>query len=178
MTVTPAAPTVSAAFSPASVGENVASTLTITFNNSNGFALTQSAFSDTVPADLSIQTSPTPTTTCAGASGTLTSSTSTVAMAGANIPANGSCSISMSVKSASPGSYANAVAANALSTAPAGGNSAAGSASLTVTAPSKSGGGGLDWLDTMFVVGVLLAGRRHMGRRPPDTKKRIGRAKP
>jgi hypothetical protein len=34
-----------------------------------------------------------------------------------------------------------------------------------VTAPSKSGGGDLDWWDMMFVVGVLLAGRRHTGRR-------------
>jgi hypothetical protein len=177
MTVTPAAPTVSAAFSPASVSENTASTLTITFNNSNGFALTQSGFSDTVPADLSIQTSPAPTTTCDGASKTLTSSTSTVTMAGANIPADGSCSISMSVKSASPGTYTNAIAANAFSTAPAGNNSSASSASLTVTAPSKGGGGGLDWWDTMFVVGVLLAGRRHRGRRPPDSKRRIARAK-
>jgi hypothetical protein len=42
------------------------------------------------------------------------------------------------------------------------------SASLTVTAPSKSGGGGdLDWWDMMFVAGVLLAGRRQLGRRPP-----------
>jgi hypothetical protein len=167
LTVTPAPPTVSAAFSPTSVLENVASTLTITFKNSNGFALTQSAFSETVPADLSIQTSPAPTTTCAGASGTLTSSTSTVTMAGANIPADGSCSITLSVKSASSGTYTNVIAAKALSTGPAGSNSATSSAPLTVTAPAKSGGGGLDWWDTMFVVGVLLAGRRHKGRRPP-----------
>ena len=167
MTVTPAPPTISAAFSPASVGENVASTLTITFNNANGFALTQSGFTETVPADLTIQTSPAPTTTCAGASGTLTSSASAVTMAGANIPADGSCTITLSVKSATPGDYTNSIAANSLSTAPGGSNAASDSTSLTVTAPSKSGGGALDWLDMMFVVGVLLAGRRHVGRRPP-----------
>src|SRR5258706_7952862 len=44
LTVTLAAPTVTEAFSPASVGENVASTLTITFSNANGFDLTQSSF--------------------------------------------------------------------------------------------------------------------------------------
>jgi len=85
-------------------------------------------------------------------------------MAGANIPAKGSCSMTISVKSATAGSYANVIAAKALSTASAGGNSAGATASLTVTAP-KSGGGALDWLDMMFVVGVLLAGRRHVGRR-------------
>jgi serine protease len=162
MTVTPAPPTVSEAFSPASVGENVVSTLTITFTNTNGFDLTQSSFTESVPAGLTAQTSPAPETTCSGASGTLTSSASTVSMADANIPANGNCSITLSVKTATAASYANAIAAGALSTAPAGKNAAAVSAALTVTAPAKSGGGSLDWLDMMFVAGVLLAGRRQL----------------
>ena len=34
-----------------------------------------------------------------------------------------------------------------------------------VIAPSQ-GGGALDWWDTLFAVGVLLAGRRHVKRRP------------
>jgi serine protease len=165
LAVTPVPPTVAAAFSPASVGENVASTLTITFSNTNSFDLTQSGFTETVPANLSIQTSPAPTTTCGGTSGTLTRSMSAVTMVGANIPANGNCSITLSVKSATAGNYVNSVGANALSTGPAGSNSASASASLIVTAPNKSGGGDLDWWDMMFVVGVLLAGRRH-GVRP------------
>jgi hypothetical protein len=172
LTVTLTPPTITQSFSPASVGENIASTLTITFNNANGFALTQSGFTETVPANLVIQTSPTPTTTCSSALGTLTSSKSAVTIADANIPANGSCSMTMSVTSASAGSYTNSIAANALMTGPAGGNSAsAAAASLTVTAPvpSKGGGGGgeMDWLDMMFVAGVLLATRRYAGRRPP-----------
>jgi serine protease len=167
LTVTPVPPTVAEGFSPASVGENVVSTLTITFSNANGFDLTQSGFTETVPANLTLQTSPAPTTSCSGASGTLTNSAGTVTMAGAYIPANGSCSMTMSVKSAAAGNYANTIAANALSTASAGGNSASVSTSLSVTAPpSKGGGGDLDWWDTMFVVGVLLAGRRHAKRRP------------
>jgi serine protease len=175
MTVTPVKPTVTEAFSPASVGENVASTLTVTFSNTNGFDLTQSGFTETVPAGLTVQTSPAPTTTCAGGSGTLTSSTSAVTLAGANIPAKGSCTLTLSVKSASAGDYINAIAANALSTGPAGGNSASASADLTVAVtvaapppPSgKSGGGAVDGWDMMFVAGVLLAGRRKMKRRPP-----------
>jgi serine protease len=173
LTVTLTPPAVTEAFSPASVGENVASTLTITFSNANGFALTQSGFTEAVPANLIIQTSPAPTTSCSGASGTLTSSASAVTMAGANIPANGSCSMTLSVKSATAGSYANAIAANALSTASAGGNSASASTSLTVTAPSKGGGGAFDWLDMMFVVGVLLAGRRHAVRPPRGGTRRL-----
>jgi hypothetical protein len=173
MTVTTAPPTVTEAFSPTSVSANVAATLTITFSNTNGFDLTQAGFTETVPANLSIQTSPAPTTSCTGASGTLTSSASAVTMAGANIPAKGSCSMTLSVKSATAGSYDNAIAANALSTASAGGNSASASASLTVTAPGKSGGGALDWLDMMFVVGVLLAGRRHTVRPPRGAPPRL-----
>jgi serine protease len=163
LTVTPAAPTVTETFSPTSVGESVASTLTITFNNSNHFDLTQSAFTETMPGNLNVQTMPAPTTTCTGASATVTSSTSSVTLNNANIPASGSCSMTMTVKSANAGTYTSAIAANALSTGPTGSNSAAASASLTVTGPK--GGGAVDWLDVMFVVGVLLAGRRHVGRR-------------
>jgi serine protease len=177
LAVTPAPPTVTQAFSPASVGENVASTLTITFNNSNGFALTQSGFTETVPANLIIQTSPAPTTTCDSALGTLTSSASAVTLADANIPANGSCTITMSVKSATAGSYSNSIAAHALSTAPAGSNAASAAAgSLTVTAPSKGGGGAWDWSDTLLVVAVLLAGRRY-GRRPTAAPVRRSRSR-
>jgi hypothetical protein len=167
LTVTPVPPTVAEAFSPTSVGENVASTLTITFNNTNGFALTHAGFTETVPANLSVQTSPAPTTTCTGGAGTLTSSTSAVTVADANIPAKGSCSMTMSVKTATAGSYTNTVAVGALSTGPAGDNTASASAALSVTAPNKSGGGTLDWWDMMFVTGLILANRRHMGRRPP-----------
>jgi serine protease len=167
MTVTPASPTVAEAFSPASVGENTASTLTITLGNTNGFALTQSSFTATLPANLSVQTSPAPTTSCPGAAGTLTSSAGGVALAGANIPASGSCSITLSVKSATAGTYTSAAAANALTTAPAGGNAASTSATLTVTAPAKSGGGAVNWSDLIFAAGILIAGRRYAGRSSP-----------
>jgi serine protease len=166
MTVTPAAPTVSEAFSPASVAQNAASTLTITFNNTNGFALTQSNFTDTLPANLSLETSPAPTTDCPGGSGTLTSSASGVTLAGANIPAGGSCNITLSVKSATAGTYTSTVAANALTTAPAGNNAASASASLTVTAPAPSkGGGAINWCDLLFAAGVLIASRAGSRRR-------------
>jgi hypothetical protein len=73
--------------------------------------------------------------------------------------------MTLSVTSATAGSYTNTIAASALTTSPATANAAA-SATLTVTAPSKGGGGELDGWDTLFVVGVLLAGRRHVKRKP------------
>jgi hypothetical protein len=77
----------------------------------------------------------------------------------------------MSVMSTTAGTYTNMIAANALSTGPAGSNTASASASLDVTTPASSGGGSkgggeLDWLDIMFVTGVLLAGRRYGRGRP------------
>jgi hypothetical protein len=88
-------------------------------------------------------------------------------LSGADIPAKGSCAITLPVQSATAGSYTSTVAAQALTTGPAGANVSSASAVLSVTAPpSKGGGGDLDWWDSMFAVGVLLAGRRHAKRRP------------
>jgi serine protease len=167
LSVSTSAPTVTEAFSPASVGENVVSTLTIMLHNSNAFALTQSSLTETLPANLSVSTSASaaaPATTCGG--GTLTTTTTGIALSGADIPANGGCAITLPVQSAAAGSYTSTVAAKALTTGPAGANAQSATAVLSVTAPSKGGGGDLDWWDTMFVVGVLLAGRRHAKRRP------------
>jgi serine protease len=168
LTVTASAPTVTEAFSPASVGQNVVSTLTITLSNLNAFALTQASLTETLPANLNVSTSASaaaPAATCGG--GTLTTTTSSVTLSGADIPAKGSCAITLPVQSATAGSYTSTVAAKALTTGPAGANAQSATAVLSVTAPpSKGGGGELDWWDTMFVVGVLLAGRRHAKRRP------------
>jgi serine protease len=168
MTVTPAAPTIGSAFSPASVAANAPAMLVLTFTNTNGFALTQSGLTVSLPAGLTLA-SVSPTSTCSGAGLTLTGATGSVTLADANIPANGSCSMSLSVKNTAPGTYVASVAANGLMTGPAGGNAAPTSATLTVTAAGSSGGGGgsMDWLDIMLVVGVLLIVRGHATRRPP-----------
>lgn len=174
LAVNPVAPTVSESFSPAAVAPNTVSTLAITLDNSNGFTLTQSSFALTLPADLTVAA--TPTTTCTGAEISLTSTATSVSLADANIPANGNCMIMVPVESETPGSYTTSVAAKALMTAPAGGNSAATQASLTISAPSTGGGGGgmIDWLDILFVAGVLLAARgpalRRTARRTGDVR--------
>ncbi len=162
ITVTPVAPTVSEAFSPATTVKSSVSTLTITLSNTNGFALTQSSFALTLPTNLTLAATPAAATTCGGAAASLTSTTTAVSLAHANIPADGNCTITLTVETATPGTYTAAVAAQALMTAPAGGNSAPATASLTITAPPTGGGGGgaVDWLDLLFVAGVLLAVRR------------------
>jgi hypothetical protein len=178
MYVTPAAPTIAQAFAPASVAANATAVLTLTLNNSNGFALTQSGITVSLPANLSVLATPSAATTCGGANKSLTSAAGSVTLSGADIPAAGACNITLSVNSATPGTYTNTIAANALMTGPAGGNAVPVSASLTVTAAtsggssaggSSTGGGGggdLDWLDIMLVTGILLVVRGHAARRP------------
>jgi serine protease len=133
VSVTPIAPTIAETFAPASVGVTVASTLTITLGNSNAFALTQAQLTDTLPASLTIASSPAATTTCTGAALSLSTTTNTATITGAIIPVNSSCTVTLTVSSATAGSYANTIPANALSTGPAGGNSTGAAATLTVT---------------------------------------------
>jgi len=173
MTVTPAAPTLSAAFSPASVAVNAASDFTLTLNNSNPFFLTQSAITISLPANLILAASPGLSTSCSGAAMSLSSTTGSVSLTGANIPANSSCNIAFSVQSASAGTYTTTFASNALMTGPAGGNTVAATATLVTAAGgsgtgtgSGGGGGSMDWLDIMLVTGVLLVVRGHASRRP------------
>ncbi len=173
LTVTPAPPGVSAAFSPASVAVNVAAVLVVSFNNSNGFALTQSAITVSLPPNLALGQQ-SPASTCGGAALSLSSTSGSVTLSGANIPANGSCDLSFGVTSTMEGTYAASIAASALLTGPAGSNAAPASATLNVTAasgsltPVSSGGGGggtLDWTDILLVAGVLLIVRGHAAKR-------------
>jgi hypothetical protein len=176
MTVTPAAPTLSAAYSPDSVATNAASTFVVTFTNTNGYVLTQSGITLAIPAGLTLGTQA-PVTSCSGSAVSLANTSSSVTLAGASIPVNGSCNISFSVKSATVGTYTTTVAPNDLMTGPAAGNTAPASASLTVTAAGASGastgssggggggGGSMDWLDMMLITGVLLIVRGHAAKR-------------
>jgi len=138
ITAVPAAPTVSAAFAPASVIETVAATLTITFKNGNAFDLTEADFVDTLPSGLAIAASPAPTTTCAFTNSSLTVASNTLTLTGGDIPPKSSCTVTLTVSSSAAGTFTNAIAAGALSTGPAGGNTAAMSAVLTVTTPQPA----------------------------------------
>ncbi len=163
LTVTvPKPPTISESFAPASVAVNGTSTLTITLSNANAYTLTAVGLTDMLPSNLIVKTSPAATTTCGG---TLSVPGNSVTLAGASIPASGTCTVTLTASSGTAGSYSNNIAPSAVSSTPAGGNTASATAALTVTASSGGGGGALDWLDVMFVTGVLLAGRRHVVRR-------------
>lgn len=154
--VSPLPPTVTESFSPSTVGENTASTLTVTLANANGFVLTQSSLELTLPSGLTLASTAAPSTSCPGAARSLTSTSTTVSLSGANIAADGNCIITLPLQSAAAGAYTASIAAQALATAPAGGNKQAVVASLTVSAPSGGGGGALDGWDVMLAVGLVL----------------------
>jgi serine protease len=178
LTVSVTPPTVTEAFVPTSVQVNDSSVLTVTLSNSNGFALTQSGITLSLPDGLSLATTPAPASSCSGANVTLIAGTGSVTLSNANIPVNASCNIILSVKSAAAGSYSHSIAANDLTTGPAGNNVAPASASLTVTGASSSsgtstggggggggGGGAFDWWDILLIAGVFLMIRGHASRR-------------
>ncbi len=153
VSVTPISPTVTAAFAPGSVDENVVSTLTVTLTNPNPYALTEATLSDALT--LSVPKTPSPNSTCLGATINLSSGGGQVSMSGAIIPASGSCTVTVPVVSATAGTYAYTVAINDLLTGPGGGNAVAATATLTVTVPHKSGGGALGWPELLFAAGLL-----------------------
>ena len=114
--VPPLPPTVTKAFSPASITAGGVSRLTITVSNANAAAITlTAAFTDTLPPVVLVAPTPNPTTTCGGAV-TATAGGSTVTLAtGSTIPA-GSCDIAVNVTAAAAGSFVNTIAAGALQT--------------------------------------------------------------
>jgi serine protease len=158
VSVTVVAPTVTEAFSPASIAPNGASTLTFTLSNTNAFALTQAQFLQSLPSSVSVSGTSS-ATTCGGGSVSLAASGASIALTGAVIPASGSCTITIPVTSASDGTYTSTVAAGALTTGPGGSNTATATATLTVVSPSHHGGA-LDWLDLTVIGGVLAAAVR------------------
>jgi Putative Ig domain len=125
-------PTVTKAFSPASITAGGVSRLTITVSNANAAAIAlTAALTDTLPSGVLVAPTPNPTTTCGGAV-TATAGGSTVTLAtGSTIPA-GSCTIAVNVTAAAAGSFVNTIPAGALQTTP-GNNAAPATATLAAT---------------------------------------------
>ncbi|MDC7787478.1 putative Ig domain-containing protein [Rhodoplanes sp. TEM] len=95
-------PTISAAFSPTSIGTGGSSTLTLTIGNPNpstaltGVAVAASA----LPSGL---TGSSPATACSG--GTATFNAGSLSLSGASIAASGSCTVTLTVTGTTAGSY-------------------------------------------------------------------------
>jgi uncharacterized repeat protein (TIGR01451 family) len=125
-------PTVTKAFSPASITAGGVSRFTITVSNANAAAIAlTAALTDTLPSGVLVAPTPNPTTTCGGAV-TATAGGSTVTLAtGSTIPP-GFCTIAVNVTAAAAGSFVNTIPAGALQT-DSGNNAAPATATLAAT---------------------------------------------
>jgi uncharacterized repeat protein (TIGR01451 family) len=128
-------PTLSTAFSPATITAGGTSTLTITLSNPNTTAASLTTpFTDTLPSGLVVSGGS--STTCTGGALTATVGSSAVILTGGSIPINGSCVLTVDVAAASGGSYINSLAVGALVTSN-GASAAPAVATLTVSALSS-----------------------------------------
>ena len=110
------APSLSKAFSPATINAGGVSTLTITLNNPDSTVASLTApLKDYLPSGLVVATNPNSGSTCGG---TLTANTggSKVILTGGSIPANGSCTVTFDVTAKYKGRYYNKLSAGALQT--------------------------------------------------------------
>ena len=132
--VTPIAPSLAKAFSPATIGAGATSLLTLTLSNPDATAATSASVTDTLPSGVIVAGGA--GTTCGG---TVTAVGSTVTLTGGSIPATGSCTVTVNVTAANAGSFINSLTAGALQTSN-GSNPSATSATLTVLLPTTTPG--------------------------------------
>jgi len=125
-------------FTPGTIHVGGLSTLTITLNNSNIGALTNVAFTETLPAQLVIA-SPVVTGGTCGAVVTASAGSATFSASGGTIPANGSCTVTVRVTVnparatiAQVGAVTTSIAVNGVTTSHGATNAAAISGSITV----------------------------------------------
>lgn len=125
-------PAASKAFAPTTVASAVPSILTVTINNANAVALTQVAFSDTLPAGLVIANPANVATTCSAGTALATTGGITLGLSNGTVPASSSCTVSAAVWSVTPGIYLNTIPVGGVSSLNGGSNTTAANASLTV----------------------------------------------
>lgn len=141
-----APPQVTQAFAPASVGVGGLSVLTVTLLNPNPVALSAVAFTDTLPAGLSLAGAP--SSSCGGS---LVSSSGSFSLNGGVVPGGtpGRCRVSVLVASSAAGDFTHLIPAGGLSSS-GGSNAAPASAVLAVRERPL--------VDKQFDPAVILAG--------------------
>lgn len=126
------APTVTKTFTPASVGVNTSSLLTITITNPNATTLTGVAISDTFPTNVVVQTPNGASTTGCGGTFTATAGAGSVTFTGGSVASGTPCVLKANVKSAIAGTYNNTTGTVSSTN---GGTGTTASATLTVNSP-------------------------------------------
>jgi|GEM_PF-2792753 len=163
------APTLSLAFSPASIVAGTTSTLTIALSNPNGTPATLTAsLVDLLPAGLIVAAIANASTTCSAGVLTATPGASSVTLAtNAGIPAAGACIVQFDVTSHIANSYTSTAAVGALQTS-VGSNVAGASATLVVTAavPPTPVPSPIDSTWMLALLAIVLLGAAGRGAAP------------
>jgi uncharacterized repeat protein (TIGR01451 family) len=100
-------PSFAKAFSPTTIGPGGVSTLTFTITNNTGVGVRGPAFTDTLPAGMTLASPANPTSDCGGASVDAPDGGSTITFSGTGIPNGTSCTVTVNVTAAAPGTYTN-----------------------------------------------------------------------
>ena len=119
-------------FSPTPIPGGGVSTATITLSNSNGSDLHGAAFTDNLPATVTVANPTNAATTCAGGSVSAVSGANNFSLSGGTIPAGGSCTITVDVTSNSNGNKTNTIPIGGVTTAQGVSNAAAISGQLRI----------------------------------------------
>ncbi|MBZ5526193.1 MAG: DUF11 domain-containing protein, partial [Acidobacteriia bacterium] len=124
-------PTITKAFGTASIPFNGTTSLTFTIQNPNtAVTLTGLAFTDNLPAGLTVAPTPNLNNTCGGTA-TAVASSGSVSLSGGTRAASASCTVSIDVQGTTPGVKNNSVQV----TSTEGGTGNTSNASITVVAP-------------------------------------------
>jgi uncharacterized repeat protein (TIGR01451 family) len=133
-TITVVAPaTISKAFGPATIPQNVPTALTFTINNPNAtVGLTGVAFSDTLPAGQQVAAAPNVSNTCGGTFVPAAGNT-TLTFSGGSVSAGGNCTIAVDITGTTAGVKNNT--SGTISSAEGGAGATSNTATITVVAP-------------------------------------------
>jgi uncharacterized repeat protein (TIGR01451 family) len=124
-------PTIAKDFSPSSIVSGETSAITLTLSNSNGIALANASFSDTLVGMNAVGGAV--TGTCAGTSpNMLVAGSTALAFSGITLPGQGSCTVTFSVTSTTPGVLPNTTTGVTTTQTPSAGTTS-NTATLTVT---------------------------------------------
>jgi len=102
-----AQPAFSKVFSPNTIGPGSTSTLIFTINNAGGSNLTDLAFTDNLPAAISLATPANPTTNCADGTLNAVNGGTSVSYSGGRLAAGDICTLSVVVTASTPGTHTN-----------------------------------------------------------------------
>lgn len=133
-TITFSAPSLAVvkSFSPTLVTGGSVSRLTVTITNPAAYVQTGLAFTDNMPAGMTVGAPPNPSTTCTGGSFSgVTVGVGAWSFSGGSVPANGSCDVSVNVTSNVNGNLTNTIPIGGVTSANGGSNAQAASASLS-----------------------------------------------